>query len=289
MSARLIHRSSARRMTRGWQAAALVVALAAGALWAFELPGLSVPAQGRQPLPSTLPPIATPQPEPPPPDADAVTGTAERLELARKPMPKAPPTNTEPTPPPAAAGLAWRYLGAIIEPTRKVALVSINGAQRMIAEGRTIRQEDHTLTLAEVHQDSIVVEDNGQRMVIHKDARSGPIVSWVSPIPGGAVVEGMNGAVSAAQAMNPEAMRARGMDPGEAERIREQIHSRRAAARAASGSAPTRPGGGRVVPPTLGTKAMRSGAANNASNKGTDTTGDAAAAEDGSIPRGPMP
>src|SRR5690242_2349777 len=133
MAARLIHRSSARRMARGWQGAALIVALAAGALWAFELPGISVPAQGQPPEAPVVEPVKAEEPAVQPVDADAVSGTAERLELARKPATnRTPPPGSEPVPPPAAAGVAWRYLGAIMEPTRKVALISINGAQRML-------------------------------------------------------------------------------------------------------------------------------------------------------------
>lgn len=285
MAARLIHRSSAQRLARGWYAGALVVALAGGALWALEVPGISAPADAEPPTVEPPAPLSQEQPVAQPPDADAVMGTAERLELARVPSNKPTPTPSEtPTPPPVAAGIAWKYLGSIIEPTRKIALVSINGAQRMLAEGRTIQQDGHTFKVVEVQPDSLVVEDNGQRLVLQKEARSGPLVSWVSPTPGGIVVDGMNGAVGAMSGvqggMNGQPI-GRGYDPGEAERIREQIHARRAGRPGGPGGANGAPG--KAVNP--GAPAMIKGSrgfsARAAENAAGDAAADGDAAEDG--------
>jgi hypothetical protein len=278
-------------MARGWYAGALVVALAAGALWAFELPGVSAPAQGDKPAVEPPPAVTSEQPALRPPDSDTVAGTAERLELARVPIVK-PEAPAGEAPAPVAAGIAWRYLGSIIEPTRKVALVSINGAQRMLAEGRTIEQEGHTFKVVEVHPDSIVVEDNGQRLVLQKETRSGPLVAWVSPGAGGGVVDGMNGVVSgvsAAQAANGQIV-GRGIDPGEAERMREEIHARRAGRAGAAGTtgakSPIKPGAA-PVPMSKPGRTLR-GVGRATSEAAGETAGDATAL-DGAGAKGPMP
>jgi hypothetical protein len=249
MTGRMIHRNAAKRLARVWQVGALVVAVAAGALWALDLPG------GAQ-VSATEPPELTPLDEPASPHAagapsakeDDIASMVERLELARAPINKPAETTSTPTEPLSTAGASWRYLGAIMEPNRKLALVSIDGMQRMIPEGRTLNTGGRDVTLEIVAPNAIIVLDNGQRMQIRKEGRSGPSVAWVSPTAGGgAVVAGMNGAVSTEGGdAGMIEMRARGVEAGEAQRLREQARrmANRNRAGAANAGVPPAPGMG---------------------------------------------
>jgi hypothetical protein len=275
MAGGMIHRKAARRLALVWQASAVVLALGAGVLWAVELPMVS----GAAPVvpPPVNVPVAPSAPPSPPVDREAVLSIAERLEAARKPVARASP----PAPaagvgqPPASSGLAWRYLGAIIEPTRRLALLSINGSQRMLAQGRSIESRDASgrvtqrATLVEVREDAIVIDDGGRRIEIQKEDRVGPTVAWVPPVPGGGAVAAGVPAGQAMTAAQLDELRRRGLDGNEAQRMREAASAaRRAAAKAVGGA------GGQPPPATSKAPALFTGGsrANTAGESASDAS-----------------
>lgn len=286
-----IHWKTARRRAISWQAAALVLALAAAGLWALEIPGISGQVTGVRPqLPAAAEPRSGAVEPAAPPGSGVITAMAERLELARKGRPAAATTPaTTPTAGASNGGMNWRYLGSIIEPTRKLALLSINGSQRVLAEGRSIDQADpsgrgtYRARLLEVRPDLIVVDDNGRRIEIPKDDPVGPRVSWVPPGAGG--VASMSG-VGNPGGLTPEQIRqaaARGIDPAAAERLRQTMAERRGRPAATPPNPANNPGGfrgaaGAVRPAATATR----GGATQSDATGGDASGDATGADDGS-------
>lgn len=200
MNSAMTHHAAAR-MVRRTQLAGLVVALGAAGLWAVDVPGLG----SNLPAPDSVqPPIAGPTPSNQPEansgaalDAGSAYAISQNLDVAarRQPKPEQGPIarGPEPTPEPTPSGPDIRYLGLIEEPSRRVALLAIDGRQRMLAEGR--KSGDITLTSVEAEQ--IRVSIGREQRVIPLADRSGPSVAWVSGSPGGgAGAGGMQGGAS---------------------------------------------------------------------------------------------
>ena len=81
-------------------------------------------------------------------------------------------------PPPEVAEVdGWSFLGSIIEPTRRMALVKVNGVQRILAEGRTIQVNGEDVTLVRVGAGAIVIEDATGRKRITRASRTGSVLS----------------------------------------------------------------------------------------------------------------
>ncbi len=239
--------SQAKRRVLAWRGAAGVLALFAGALWAV-------------PTPLVSPEVSIPQPEARPGggqgpevarpmllaqlDGPAIEGVAERLKrVAGHADPVEPATPTQPAEPVTLG--AWKYLGSIIEPARRMAIVSINGKQAVIPEG----QEYEGMTLVRVNRDRITVNDGSRQLDIPKEARTGSSVAWVTPGTAGAGIGGNVNVMNAAgratgvttsgmagqgdpamavftpqeQAM----MRERGIEPGQAQRMRQRLQKER--------------------------------------------------------------
>ena len=202
MNSAMTHHAAAR-MVRRTQLAGLVVALGAAGLWAVDVPGLgsNLPAPDSVNQPSTNPTLAN-QPEANSGstlDAGSAYAISQNLDVAarRQPKPEQGPIARGPeiTPEPTPSGPDIRYLGLIEEPTRRVALLAIDGRQRMLAEGR--KSGDITLTSVEAEQ--IRVSIGREQRVIPLADRSGPSVAWVSGAPGG----GSGGAGMQGGASNP--------------------------------------------------------------------------------------
>lgn len=177
-----IHALTARRMSRAAQLGAGVVVTLAAGLWAFQIPGMQV---------------APPEPEPVKPapggestssggssGSDAVTDgelkeLAIRLDSARK---KAPPPEEKPKADESEDVKVdtggWKYLGSIIEPDRRLALVSIAGKQRLLSPGSEV---DGVLVVDVADDDVLVSDDSGERL-IPKESRpsEGGRVNWVA-------------------------------------------------------------------------------------------------------------
>lgn len=240
MARKGIHSTDAKRYVRIAQFAGVGLGVLAVALWVMDVPGLSrtLPAKPRTEVrhgeSETLPvamQIAGVDPQ-------SAIGIQERLDQAvkRPPPPKPEQQNNtreddkdEPTSPPTAP--VWRYLGAIREATRTLALVSIDGTQKIVGEGATIkiatpeaegRPESTTYqaTVATVQPDYIEIDEGaGKARRIDLEARTAK-VSWVRNMPmttPGAPI------ASTAAGLSPEGrqrLTAQGIDPAMAERAR---------------------------------------------------------------------
>lgn len=177
--------------TKAWirrsQIAGGVLLLAAAGLAFANIPGLG----GAPPLPEAKPVT------PPKIAIGAVAAHVEpdslasRLNALSMPMaaekPPAPPPDKpkdEPPPePPAIAKIVWEYIGGIIAPSARRAIVSIDGEQKMLSEGQT----EGDTRLQAVTSDFIIISKNGEETRIDRKAlkerfgvASGPSVT-ISP------------------------------------------------------------------------------------------------------------
>ena len=168
----------ARRYSTYGRAAGIGILVCAGALWAVPLPGMNeLPAK-------PLPPAPPPAPEASPSagaaakiDADIIDGTAARLDLAWAHVEK--PATVETKAPEEVheepAGPEWTYLGPIHESDRTLAIISVDGHQKILAEGRTFGDTK----LIGVEADGISVEVNGKPKHIDRGQRSSSTVAWI--------------------------------------------------------------------------------------------------------------
>src|SRR5262245_18889841 len=149
--------SDARRFVKIGQATVLVLGLSAAVTWALDVPGLgkSLPAAPEaKPLTDEPAPVKPPAAKLDREAAVSVDETFEGLAHVKKPVAQteAPTKTVVETPPP---GPAWTYLGPIQEPNRKLALISVDSHQKVLAEGRKYGESK----LVSVAGDEIVVED----------------------------------------------------------------------------------------------------------------------------------
>lgn len=212
--------ADAKRYVRAGQLAAVVLGVAAVSLWALDVPGMNSlpaapvvnPAESKPAVPAAAAPT-TPRVDP-----DGVAGLAMRLDEARVKEPvvaKAP--ESEPVPE-APAGPEWTYLGPIFESDRSLAVVSVDGRQKILPEGRKYGET----TLVSVAAEQIVVEDFSGRRTISKSSRPAQLaVAWVNqPTPTGVPIaanlggRGPGGMSPEVQARIRERMDRGGRGPG---------------------------------------------------------------------------
>lgn len=231
-----IHSTDAKRFVRIAQFAGVGLGVLAAALWVMDVPGLSqnLPAKpqpradlgGETPAATTLL-VARIEPE-------STTAMQERLDMAvNRPPPPKPDPKGETEPPPVilpAGGPAWRYLGAIRESTRMLALVSIDGAQKFVSVGSKITQKtpaaegrpestNYQATVKDVQADFIEIEENGGKVRrIDLDARTAK-VSWVKNMSVASAGTAMPNAAMSAETR--QRLQAQGIDPMAAERVRQ--------------------------------------------------------------------
>lgn len=172
------HRSRTRRRTRLWQAASLVLAVAAGAVLVLPLPDAAGSAANepgpsggiRPPGPSleadkfvfddttrlagafskTNPAEQITPPQPPGPD--------EIVQEPEKPIHIVDPT------PPVAGRTDWVFLGSAVTPRARRALVRIDQEQKFVREGAQVG----SVQLVEVHDDHILIDQQGVRRRVDK-------------------------------------------------------------------------------------------------------------------------
>lgn len=241
----------ARRVVRGAQFAALGLAVAAGALWGLPWLSGSTPVKpvilagdagdGRE---AVIRPVSI--------SSDAPLGIAERLNQAANRPAVQPETSTpvvtEKPPETPATEVPWRYLGPIVEAERTLALVSIEGRQRIVSDGSVVtikspptegRPEEVTYRakVMNVTVEAVEIEEHGTIKRIEREEQVAR-VTWVKPT---APVAGMPmGAAAGTAPLSPEArarLQAQGIDPQQIER------ARLVAAMAAAGRNRATPGG----------------------------------------------
>jgi hypothetical protein len=243
-----LHSGDARRYVRMAQMAGIALGVSAAALWALDVPGLAYrePARPNLPAPTQNAGNQTTDVRF---DRERTSDIAHRLDLGvRKPPP--PPARETPAeqpvaqaPPPPPAGPAITYIGPIYECSRILAVISVDGRQRIVPEGRSIGEA----RIVSVGENQIEVQDQAGRRTIDRGERSGSAVSWLRPSANNAAavannmgagrnVAGRPGATNRmeagrnqAGAFSPEMeqrFRERGIDPGQAQRWREALRER---------------------------------------------------------------
>lgn len=178
-----INGMQARRMATYGRTAGVVMLVCAASLWALQIPGMHELPAKPEPGSGMLPPPAQPEAAPVAKvDADGVAGMSERLDLAVVHAPKAPPAEEPKTggPEPVAEGPVWEYLGPIFAGTRSLAIVSVEGTQKILSEGKLFG----STKLMKIADDEIEVEvkvDNGTAMktIRRKDRDPSQTVSWM--------------------------------------------------------------------------------------------------------------
>jgi len=210
MTAQQLSNQTVRR--RRWLGQAAAVVFVAGATF-VALRGL--PGGALDPI-NTTPRAA---PEPPPREAPAeaaepvryewLAGTLNDLggvepievEVAQVDEPETPDEPIDETPPTPAEKREIRYLGSIVEPGRRVALLNINGRQRFMREGHTTDD----IELVEVGADFALLNIGGVERRLDRASRSANVVTEI-----GASAAGPTGADrNAARDAAAEAARAR--------------------------------------------------------------------------------
>jgi hypothetical protein len=193
----------------------------ATALWALDIPGMKSDPVKPEPPAAAVQPQAKPQAAQPKVDTETVGAMAERFDMAVIKAPaKTPPAEkaiVDTTPPPTPE---WAYLGCIREATRNVAMISVDGHQKFLAEGRTFG----STKLVSVADDKINVEVEGRPQTIQRAERDpSKSVAWVrnmaanAPPPNAGAVPGMPN-IAGGQ-LSPEIrdrLAARGINPDQA-------------------------------------------------------------------------
>lgn len=113
-----------------------------------------------------------------------MNAAATRLSLvSNKPKPAAQPPDggAEVSVPDQAGSAEVKYLGAVLEPTRKIALLRVGQRQRMVAESKTISLADGgTLEVVSVDAEGCVVRDGQGERRIEKSPRTASSVTTIS-------------------------------------------------------------------------------------------------------------
>ena len=112
-----------------------------------------------------------------------MNAAATRLALvSNKPKPAAHPSEpSEESTPDQAVSVDVKYLGAVLEPTRKIALLRVGEKQRMVAAGKTISLADGgTLEVVSIDSEGVLVRDGQGERRIEKAARTASAVTTIT-------------------------------------------------------------------------------------------------------------
>ncbi len=196
----------ARQLVRIAQICGIGLGGLAAAAWAMEVPGLGsgIPRDDAitQPPSGGEPSIVTGPGEPTHASVDkgVSLSIARNLDIAAR-RPSQEPQQAIVLPQPDGAqpsvGPEIRYLGPIEEPERMVALLSIDGHQRMLAENRS----SGNVRMVEVTREHVIVEIGRERRTIPLAERTGHRVARIAPGSGAGVVTMPGGGASNAAAM----------------------------------------------------------------------------------------
>ncbi len=192
MSKRPIHREQARRRTRLAQGAVVALALIAVALWFIAPAQLAADTRPVEPVEVSQATPGEDEPAEPAREIDFESIWTSLEQIANKPEPRpeepeevaatpdpngsASPASAQPTNDNASEimGRDIRYLGAIVEPDRIIALLSIDGTQRLARAGRTY----DGVAVDEVTRDTVSVTVNGEPVTLERAEREGPNVTF---------------------------------------------------------------------------------------------------------------
>ncbi len=242
MSKQPINGARAVRLARGAQIAAGSLVLAAVGL------AVGVPQLGDRPIPrpQVAAPVAvaaaTPSADGVEPVAiDTPIVLAERLEMGRKKEAKKPDPEPQTTTttivqqPPEPSD--WKFLGMIREPGRTLALVSVDGTQAFVPVGSAIGDDE----LVDVTSKEITLRKGGVERKVPRAEKTSSSVAWVKmptnapPTP--AAPAGIQPGVAPGGPGGPlspemiQRMRERGIDPAQAQKMREFFRDQRGGGR----------------------------------------------------------
>lgn len=271
----------ARRMAAYGRTAGVVMLVCAASLWALEIPGMHNLPEKPEPKPAE-PGLGTPAPTEqqatPKVDAEGVIGMSERLNLAVVHAPKQPvtPKGEEIVTPPEPEGPQWEYLGPIFAGERSLAIVSVDGTQKILAEGRLFG----STKLMKVSHDEIEVEaGKATKTIKRKEKDPSQSVAWMRNMQNNAPMPGTGMPVAAGQPvagrgnLPPEVqarLAERGITPEQMAQWRQNRDGRGGQGRNGNGN--NNGGGGNAI--TNGTTSARQravpDAATDRSNSGSD-------------------
>ncbi len=185
-----MHRAQVNAITRRAQIAGGVLLVACVGV-AFVPGTWAVGRAALEPLQVPLPPPEPPQP--PPPDLPDAALLASALNAAMPDMPRdAAPAGTEPgtpggetpppPPPPPPPAPAWKYVGAIIGPGVRKAIVSVDDKQHFAGVGEKVQSDE----IVEVHPDRLLVRAAGVEREVMQAAKTDRPVSATFGGPGSA-------------------------------------------------------------------------------------------------------
>jgi hypothetical protein len=169
----------ARKLATFGLTAGIVLSVSAVSLWALQIPGMD-----RLPdKPAALPPIQPADNQikaaAPKVDSESVAAMGDRFDLAVVHAPKEEPKTEVVEKHEEPVGPEWSYLGPVHEATRTLAMVSVDGHQKILAEGRTFGDTK----LVSVSDDAITVEIKGAPKTIERGKRdTSKSVAWVRNI-----------------------------------------------------------------------------------------------------------
>lgn len=175
-----LSRTNAEGRARAAQFTCAAMCMCAIAVIAFAIPVItSVPTLDEVRPPPVAPPVQ-PSGESSPAQKLAVnsSGISDRfMQFANRPVQAAPPDVTEnPDETPAETPTtpeAPRFLGIIREPGRMLAMVRVNGKQKIMAEGEAVG----TFKVVRIETGAITIEVDGVERQLEKQARTGAVTS----------------------------------------------------------------------------------------------------------------
>ncbi len=166
-----MNKTHTKAWTRRAQISGAVLLLAAGGLAFASIPGLGGVGDLPEAKPVTPPKlsvgIAAAHV-----DSEGLAGQLNRLSMPmgqEKPPPPPAPVATspdEPQPSPTKVEVVWEYIGGIIAPAARRAIVTIEGVQKMLTEG----QSEGETRLQAVTADYIIIAKGGEETKIDRKA-----------------------------------------------------------------------------------------------------------------------
>lgn len=226
MSGRSLSQREASNARRFAQVAAIAGATLAVAALFLRLPGTG--EKPADPEPIEWPEIKhSPEAQSDKRQTHDMNASATRLALvSNKPKTASHPPDggSEISTPDQTGTIEVKYLGAVLEATRKIALLRVGDRQRMVAEGKTISLADGgTLEVVSVDAEGCVIRDGQGERRIEKSARTASAVTIIT--------DAANSPASGAPISNPDAEAAGAATPEDMQRRRNEAEARMRALR----------------------------------------------------------
>lgn len=208
-----MHKAQTRQWIRRSQVGAAVLLLAAGALAMAPISWSSAPAvlKPRAAVASGKSAASGAARTDMSSLAGSLGSVVMPMPLEKPPTPPAPVTPAPPETPEEPKVTLWEYIGGIIGPSLRKAIVTVEGEQKMVAEG----QEIGAVTVHAITADFIMIEEKGEERRIDRKARKERMAS-AGGISNGSSLVGVNGANGMNGKGGANAAAMSGLDPAAA-------------------------------------------------------------------------